>query len=134
LFLSERQQSVAGTAIGTSLEGTRPLLVELQALVSHSALSMPRRTSVGMDSNRIALLAAILERHMGVGLADQDLFFNVAGGLKLSEPAADLAAAAAIWSSARAKPLPPDWVFIGEVGLTGEVRRVSNPQTRIEEA
>ena len=101
LFLSDRREALPGTAIGTLLEGTRPLLVELQALVAPSPLSLPRRTSVGMDSNRIALLSAILERHMQVRLAEQDLFFNVAGGLKLSEPACDLAAIAAIWSSRR---------------------------------
>ncbi len=134
LFLSDRKEPVTGTAVGSSLEGSRPLLVELQALVSPSPLSMPRRTSVGMDSTRVSLIAAILERHMRVSLAQQDLFFNVAGGLRLSEPACDLAAAAAIWSSALGREIPSDWIFIGEVGLTGEVRRVSQPDLRIEEA
>ena len=134
LFLSERKEAVAGTAIAVSIEGSRPLLVELQALVSRSSLAMPRRTSVGMDSARVSLLAAILERHMKVSLAQQDLFFNVAGGLRLSEPACDLAALVAIWSSANEEALPADWVFIGEVALTGEVRRVSQPEMRIDEA
>lgn len=134
LFLSERREAVPGTAVGSSMEGTRTLLVELQALVSSSPLAVPRRTSVGMDSSRVALMAAILERHMRVSIAQQDLFFNVAGGLRLSEPACDLAAVAAIWSSAQGIALPRDWIFIGEVGLTGEVRRVSHPDLRIEEA
>ena len=95
---------------------------------------MPRRTSVGMDGARISLLAAILERHMHLKLAQQDLFFNVAGGLRLSEPACDLAAAAAIWSSFEDFAVPSDWVFIGELGLTGEVRRVPHWDVRLEEA
>jgi DNA repair protein RadA/Sms len=134
LFLSDRKEPVPGTAVSAALEGSRPLLVELQALVASTALAVPRRTSVGMDSARIALIAAILEKHMKLPLAEEDLFFNVAGGLKLTEPACDLAAAAAIWSSYEEKPLPAGWVFIGEVGLTGEVRRVSQADVRIEEA
>ena len=134
LFLSERKSPVSGTSIAASLEGSRPILVELQALVAPSALAMPRRTAVGMDSARIGLIAAILERHMGLSLAQRDLFFNVAGGLKLSEPACDLAAAAAIWSSMQEKPFPADCVFIGELALTGETRRVSQTDTRILEA
>lgn len=134
LFLSERKEPVSGTAVSAALEGSRPLLVELQALVTSTALAVPRRTSVGIDSARVSLIAAILEKHMKLPLAEQDLFFNVAGGLKLSEPACDLAAAASIWSSYEEKPLPSDWIFIGELGLTGEVRRVSQIETRIEEA
>lgn len=134
LFLSERTEPVPGTAVSASLEGSRPILVELQALVAPSSLSVPRRTSVGMDGNRISLLAAILERHMKLDLGKQDLFFNVAGGLRLTEPACDLAAAAAIWSSDHERPLPPGWVFLGELGLTGEIRRVSQGEVRLEEA
>jgi DNA repair protein RadA/Sms len=134
LFLSERSRPAAGTAVTASLEGTRPLLVELQALVAPTALALPRRTSVGMDSSRISLLAAILERHMGLKLAEKDLFFNVAGGLRLSEPACDLAAAAAIWSSLEDIAFKTDWIFIGELGLTGEVRRVSQVDVRLNEA
>ncbi len=134
LFLSERREAVPGVAVGSSLEGSRPLLVELQALVATSGLAVPRRTSVGMDSVRISLLAAIIERHLRLPLAQQDLFFNVAGGLRLSEPACDLAAAAAIWSSATERALPSDCVFIGEVGLTGELRRVAQLEVRIAEA
>lgn len=134
LFLSERKEPMIGTAISASLEGSRPLLVELQALVTPSGLSMPRRTSVGIDAARITLLGAILEKHMRLKLNERDLFFNVAGGLRLSEPACDLAAAAAIWSSYKDFPLPMGWIFVGELGLTGEIRRVSHPQVRIEEA
>jgi DNA repair protein RadA/Sms len=134
LFLSERKEAVSGTAITTSMEGSRPLLIELQALVVPSGLAVPRRTSVGVDSARISLIAAILERHMRVKLAQNDLFFNVAGGLKLSEPACDLAAAAAIWSSLEELALPSDWVFMGELGLTGEVRRIGQIDQRLTEA
>jgi DNA repair protein RadA/Sms len=134
LFLSERTESISGTAVAAPLEGTRPLLVELQALVTASGLAVPRRTSVGIDSSRISLIAAILEKHMKLPLAEQDLFFNVAGGLKVHEPACDLAAAAAIWSSSQDNALPLGSVFIGELGLTGEVRRVSQIELRIEEA
>ncbi|MEK6579111.1 MAG: DNA repair protein RadA [Bdellovibrionota bacterium] len=134
LFLSERTEKMVGTAITASLEGSRPILCELQALVATSGLAVPRRTSVGMDSARIALLAAILEKHMNLPLAQKDLFFNVAGGLRLSEPACDLAAVAAIWSSAMDIAMPTDMLFMGEVGLTGEIRRVSFPEVRLDEA
>ena len=134
LFLSDRQEPVAGTAITASVEGSRPLLIELQALVAASTLAMPRRTSVGLEGTRLSLIAAILEKHMRLQISDHDLFFNVAGGLRLSEPACDLAAAAAIWSSREDQALPVDWVFIGELGLTGEVRRVSQMDARLEEA
>ncbi len=133
LFLSDRKVGAVGTAVAASLEGSRPLLVELQALVAPSGLAMPRRTAVGMDASRISLLAAILERHMHLKLAQQDLFFNVAGGLRLSEPACDLAAAAAIWSSFEDFAIPADWAIIGELGLTGEVRRVPHWDVRLEE-
>ncbi len=134
LFLSERQEPAAGIAISAAMEGSRPLLVELQALVVPSGLAMPRRTSVGIDASRISLLAAILERHSGLTLSQQDLFFNVAGGLRLTETASDLAAAAAIWSSKKDRAFPQNWIFVGELGLTGEVRRVSQLEIRIEEA
>ena len=134
LFLNDREDSVSGTAIAATIEGSRPILVEVQALVAQSPLAVPRRTSVGLDHSRVSLIAAIIERHMSVQMAQRDLFFNVAGGLRLAEPATDLAAAAAIWSSAVERVLPPDWVFIGEVGLTGEIRRVPLPEVRIAEA
>lgn len=134
LFLSDRKSPVPGTAVSASLEGSRPLLVELQALVAPTTLSVPRRTAVGFDGPRISLIAAILEKHMKLQLAEQDLFFNVAGGLRIAEPACDLAAAAAIWSSFEEKAFPSDWVFLGELGLTGEVRKVPQLDQRIEEA
>lgn len=134
LFLSERKEPVAGTAVGVSLEGSRPLLIELQALVTPTVLAVPRRTSVGIEGTRISLLAAILEKHMKLTLAEQDLFFNVAGGLKINEPACDLAAAAAIWSSFEERAFPADWAFVGELGLTGEVRRVAQLEERVLEA
>lgn len=134
LFLSERKSPVPGTAVSASLEGSRPLLVELQALVSPTSLAVPRRTAVGFDGPRISLIAAILEKHMRLKLAEQDLFFNVAGGLRIAEPACDLAAAAAIWSSFEEKAFPNDWIFLGELGLTGEVRKVPSLEQRIEEA
>jgi DNA repair protein RadA/Sms len=134
LFLGQRDQAVEGTAVGTSLEGSRPILVELQSLVSPSNLAMPRRTTVGMDHSRVVLLAAILEKHLGLPLAERDVFFNVAGGLKITEPACDLPAAAAMYSSFLGTPMPQDWIWMGEIGLTGEVRRVNFPEVRLEEA
>ncbi len=134
LFLTERKEQVTGTAITSTLEGSRPLLVELQALVAPSTLAVPRRTAVGIEGSKISLLAAIAEKHMKLNLANRDLFFNVAGGLKLTEPASDLAVVAAIWSSMQDCPIANDWIFIGELGLTGEVRSVSQMDTRLEEA
>lgn len=134
LFLAEHTKPVSGTAVAVCLEGTRPLLVEVQALTSRSSLPMPRRTAVGLDPNRLALIAAVLERHMSLSLSEHDLFFNVAGGLRLSEPASDLAAAAAIWSSRQSIAIPADMAFVGEIGLTGEIRRISQPDIRIQEA
>lgn len=134
LFLSDRKQAVSGTAVACPIEGSRPLLVEIQALVTGSALAMPRRTAVGMDHTRVSLLAAILEKHLRLPLAERDLFFNVTGGFRLVEPACDLAAAAAILSSTTQNPFPLGWVFIGEVGLTGEIRRVSQLENRVQEA
>jgi DNA repair protein RadA/Sms len=134
LFLSERKEQAMGTAIVSTLEGSRPLLVELQALTVPSPYGTPRRTSVGLDSQRLAILTAVLERHVGASLVNQDLFFNVAGGLKLTEPACDLAAMAAIYSAIRERPISSSLVFLGEVGLTGEVRKVTQIEIRIEEA
>jgi DNA repair protein RadA/Sms len=134
LFLSERKEQVMGTAIVSTLEGSRPLLVELQALTVPSPYGTPRRTAVGFDSQRLAILTAVLERHVGANLVNQDLFFNVAGGLRLNEPACDLAALAAIFSAIRERPISSSVVFLGEVGLTGEVRKVTQIEIRIEEA
>lgn len=133
LFLCDRSVPIEGTAVTASLEGTRPLLVELQSLVVASGLAMPRRTSVGMDASRVVLLSAILERYMGVQLAGRDLYFNVSGGLKISEPACDLGAVAAIWSSCESKPIPSGVLWVGELSLTGEVKRGSQIELRLSE-
>ena len=134
LFLSERKEQAMGTAIVATLEGSRPLLVELQALCVPSPFATPRRTSVGLDSQKLAILTAVLEKHVGASLINQDLFFNVAGGLKLTEPACDLASMAAIYSAIREKPISSSIAFLGEVGLTGEVRKVNQIEIRVEEA
>jgi DNA repair protein RadA/Sms len=134
LFLSDRGQALPGTAVTSSVEGTRPLMIEIQALVSTSSLAVPRRTAVGFENQRMALLAAILERHAGLQTAHQDIYLNVAGGIRLSEPGCDLAAAAAVLSSARNQAWPKDLCFVGELGLTGEVRRVQLADVRVDEA
>ena len=123
-FLAERPVDAPGSAVLATLEGSRPVLVEIQALVSRSGLAMPRRTAIGVDAGRVALLLAVLEKRRRMQLHDQDVFLNVAGGLRVDEPAADLAVVAAVASSVRGRPLPDDAVLWGEVGLTGEVRSV----------
>lgn len=133
LFLSERNQPVSGTAVGVPLEGSRPLLVEFQSLVTGCEFGTPRRTAVGLESVRLSLLAAILEKHLGLPFGKSDLFFNVAGGLRVADPACDLASAAAIWSSYTETALPMGWAWVGELALTGEVRRVSQIEVRIDE-
>jgi len=134
IFLEERPQGASGSAVIPCLEGTRPLLVEIQALVSQSPLGMPRRTSVGVDHNRLSLLVAVLSKRMGMEMGDQDIFVNVAGGLRVEEPAADLAILSALISSFLDKPLDKRMVVFGEVGLAGEIRGVSQPEMRIKEA
>ncbi len=126
--------SGGGGAVFPALEGTRPLLVEIQALVVKSYLASPRRTSVGFDPWRLSMLLAILEKHLGLSFYDRDVFLNVAGGLKIREPAADLAVCAALLSSRLDRGLPADMVFCGEVGLSGEVRGVIGLETRLKEA
>jgi DNA repair protein RadA/Sms len=133
-FLAERPQDAPGSAVLATLEGSRPVLVEIQALVSRSGLAMPRRATIGLDPARVALLLAVLEKRMRMPLHDQDVFLNVAGGLRVDEPAADLAVVAAVASSARGKALPADVVVWGEVGLTGEVRSVARAESRLREA
>jgi DNA repair protein RadA/Sms len=133
-FLAERPAGAPGSAVLATLEGSRPVLVELQALVSRSALAMPRRTAIGLEAGRVALLLAVLEKRMRMQLYDQDVFLNVAGGLRVDEPAADLAVVAAAASSARGRALPDDVVVWGEVGLTGEVRSVARAEVRMKEA
>ncbi len=133
LFLAERPVDVPGSVVIASIEGTRPILVELQALVSSSSFGTARRTTLGMDHNRVALLVAILEKKMGLQLAGQDIFLNIAGGVRLDEPAADLGALVAIASSFLDKPIDPHTLIVGEVGLAGEVRAISQAEARVRE-
>ncbi|UYN90713.1 MAG: DNA repair protein RadA [Anaerolineales bacterium] len=133
-FLAERVVNAAGSAIAVTMEGTRPLLVEVQGLTSPSAFGNPRRSGNGVDNNRLLLITAVLTRRLGLPLAEQDVFVNVVGGLRIGEPAADLALAAAIASSAWDKPLRADAVLIGEVGLSGELRTVPHTPSRLKEA
>jgi DNA repair protein RadA/Sms len=134
LFLGERREDSSGTAVFAGLEGTRPILVEIQALVAPSSLGTPRRAVVGWDSARLAMLLAVLEARCGLVLAGKDVYLNVAGGLRIAEPGADLAVAAALVSAAADRPVPANMVFFGEVGLGGEVRAVSQPELRLREA
>ncbi len=134
IFLNREAETAAGSAIMVVREGTRPLLVEIQALVDHSVMANPRRVSVGLEQNRLSLLLAVLHRHAGVQMADQDVFVNVVGGLKVSETSADLALLFALVSSLRDRPLPAQLVVFGEVGLAGEIRPVPSGQERMAEA
>jgi len=134
LFLSQHGTEVAGSCVMVTQEGTRPMLVEIQALVDEAHAPNPRRLSVGVEQNRLALLLAVLHRHVGVGCFDQDVFVNAVGGVRIGEPAADLPVLLAIVSSLRNKPLPPKLVAFGEVGLAGEVRAVQRGQERLREA
>ncbi|MFQ5922468.1 MAG: DNA repair protein RadA [Anaerolineales bacterium] len=133
-FLAERRSDAPGSAIAVTMEGSRPLLVEVQGLTSPTTFGHPRRTANGVDTNRLLIITAVLTRRVGIQLSDQDIFVNVVGGLQVKEPAADLALAAAIASSARDRALPPDLALIGEVGLSGELRRVPHLQPRLREA
>jgi DNA repair protein RadA/Sms len=134
LFLSHRDAGAPGTAVFAGMEGTRPLLMEIQALVAPSSLGTPRRAVVGWDSARLAMVLAVLDARCGVRLGGHDVYLNVAGGLRISEPAADIAVAAALVSSLTGAPLPSDAVFFGEVSLTGAVRQVSQAAARLKEA
>jgi DNA repair protein RadA/Sms len=134
LFLSERELGSPGTAVFAGMEGTRPLLVEIQALVAPTALGTPRRAVVGWDPNRLSMVLAVLEAHCGVRLSGHDVYLNVAGGLRIQEPAADVAAAAALVSSLVHAPLSPDAVYFGEVSLSGAVRPVAQTAARLKEA
>jgi len=133
-FLAERMVNAPGSAIAVTMEGTRPLLVEIQGLTSPTQFGNARRTPNGVDFNRLLLTAAVLTRRVGLRLSEQDIFVNVVGGLTVSEPAADLAIAAAIASSMRNTPLQAEAVLIGEVGLSGELRMVGQMPTRLKEA
>ena len=134
IFLSSHRDDVPGSCVLVTQEGTRPLLVEIQALVDEAHAPQPRRLSVGLEQNRLAMLLAVLHRHAGVACFDQDVFVNAVGGVKISEPAADLAVLLAIASSLRNRPLPAKMVVFGEVGLAGEVRPVQRGQERLKEA
>ncbi len=133
-FLAERPQNAPGSVVVTSLEGTRPILVEIQALVSPSNLGMPRRTAIGVDHNRVSLLVAVLDKICGLQLGGSDIFLNVAGGVRVDEPAVDLGIVSALASSFLDRPVDPKMVILGEVGLTGEIRAVSQMDVRIKEA
>jgi DNA repair protein RadA/Sms len=133
-FLMERMVNAPGSAIAVTMEGTRPLLVEIQGLTSSTSFGNPRRTPNGVDFNRLLLTAAVLTRRVGLHLGEQDIFVNVVGGMAVSEPAADLAVAAAIASSLRNAPVRADAVLIGEIGLSGELRMVGQMLARLHEA
>jgi DNA repair protein RadA/Sms len=134
MFLSERPAGAPGSVVVPSLEGTRPILVEVQALVSPTNFANPRRTCMGIDPNRISLMVAILEKRAGMNILASDIFVNIVGGMWVEEPGADLGAACALASSFLDKPIDPGTVLVGEVGLAGEVRTVSQVETRIREA
>ncbi len=134
LFLAERPVNVPGSAVLCTIEGSRPILVEVQALVSGSTFGNPRRTSSGLDQNRLSLLLAVMDKRAGLNLTTDDVFVNVAGGLSVEEPAADLAVVAAVASSLRNRAIPADVVVFGEIGLAGEVRATSHAALRVREA
>lgn len=134
LFLGERDGRVSGSCVFAGMEGTRPLLVEIQALVAPSSLASPRRAVVGWDGSRLAMITAVLDARCGLALGGLDIYLNVAGGLRIAEPAADLAVAAALISSLADTPAPPETVFFGEIGLSGEVRPVGQRDGRLKEA
>jgi DNA repair protein RadA/Sms len=134
VFLSERSSVAPGSVVTACMEGTRPILVEIQGLVSSSGLTNPRRTVLGLDIQRVALIVAVMEKRLGMNLSSLDLFMNVTGGVKIVEPSADLAIAAALAASFRDMPVHKETTLIGEIGLTGEIRAVSHAQARIKEA
>jgi DNA repair protein RadA/Sms len=134
IFLSERPLNASGSVVVPSLEGTRPILIEIQALVSPCSFGVPRRTTIGLDYNRVSLLVAVLEKRAGLHLLGHDIFMNVAGGVRIEEPAIDLGISTALASSFLNKPIEPDIVMFGEVGLAGEIRGVSQAELRLKEA
>ena len=134
LFLAERRGNISGSAVFAGMEGTRPVLVEIQCLLSANAGGSPRRSVIGWDSGRLSMLLAVLETRCGLKLGATDVYLNVAGGLRIGEPAADLAVAAALASAATDQPTDPACVFFGEVGLSGEVRQVAHAEARLKEA
>lgn len=135
VFLSERPVNVPGSSVTATMEGTRPILIEIQGLVSNSGFGgPPRRTVVGIEQNRLALIIAVMEKKVGIHFSDHDVFVNAAGGVRVSEPASDLAVASAVASSFFDSPVPEDMIVLGEVGLTGELRGVNNLEKRVLEA
>lgn len=134
LFLNEHDPDVSGASVFAGMEGSRPVLVEIQALIAPSSQATPRRAVIGWDSGRLAMVMAVLETRCGLALAGSEVYLNVAGGLKINEPAADLAVAAALVSSMAGKPMPPETVVFGEIGLSGEIRAVSQLEARLKEA
>ena len=133
LFLADRREDVTGAVVFAGIEGSRPVLVEIEALVAPSSLATPRRNVVGWESSRLAMLTAVLEARCGVPLSGRDIFLNVAGGLKIFEPAADLAVAAALISSVTGRPAPQRTVFFGEVALSAELRQVAKAEARLKD-
>lgn len=134
LFIGERDRETSGTAVFAGIEGTRPVLVEIQALVAQSALGTPRRAVVGWDSGRLSMVLAVLDARCGLTIGGQDVYLNVAGGLRIGEPAADLAVASSLISSLSGLPLPPDTVIFGEISLSGSIRPVNQMEARLKEA
>ena len=132
-LLSERAHDASGSVVMCAMEGSRPLLTDVQALVSTTVFGNPRRMASGVDQGRLALLLAVLEKRVGLRLYDQDVYINIAGGMSLTEPAADLALCAAVASSQKNVPIGGDWAVMGEVGLAGEVRAISQAERRISE-
>jgi DNA repair protein RadA/Sms len=134
LFLGDRAEAASGSVVFAGIEGTRPLLVELQALVAPSPLGTPRRAVIGWDQNRLSMILAVLEARCGVSLAGMDVYLNVAGGLRIAEPAADLAVAVALLSAMTGKIVPSDQVIFGEISLSGAIRSVTQAELRLKEA
>jgi DNA repair protein RadA/Sms len=134
VFLSERPENAPGSVVTASMEGTRPILVELQALASSTSFGNPRRTILGIDQNRVALLVAVMEKKLGLHLMGHDIFINVAGGVKIDEPAVDMGIVSAIASSFLDRPIHKGTVIFGEVGLTGEIRGIGHVEIRVAEA
>ncbi|MCK5285098.1 MAG: DNA repair protein RadA [Alphaproteobacteria bacterium] len=134
LFLSQRHGDVSGSAVLAALEGSRPILVEVQALIAPSSLATPRRAVLGYDSNRLAMIIAVLETRCGINIGSHDIFLNIAGGIRIHEPAADVAIAAALMSALSGTPIPAETVLFGEIGLAGEIRQVAQSDLRLKEA
>lgn len=134
LFLAERGGNISGSAVFAGMEGSRPVLVEVQALIASTSMPSPRRAVVGWDLNRLAMITAVLSTRLGIFLGDKEIYLNIAGGLKIQEPAADLAVAAALLSAIANIPLPEDMILFGEIGLLGEIRQVSHADIRLKEA